>query len=199
MSQNDFYNDRWNGREISRDGYQIIGKMAFVPNGTWANALRARAIINNDLRTQENLIGHKIYFILLQYGGSLQVADTIGIDNIPEEDKPVLINGVIVDDLGDYTIGVLDGFRLDMNYSKTITKAGGHKGIGNISNIVGYHKGSGNLHGIKWVDIFKNKIINDLSGIRWGLDMLWDVYQEPKETIKNINEKVLMVNQIRTL
>lgn len=198
-SQKQFYDDRWNGREITRDGYQIIGNMAFVPNGTWANALRARAIINEDLRTVDNLKGHNVYFILLQYGGSLQIADTIGIDKIPDKDKPVLRNGVIVDNLGDYTIEILEGFRLHMDYSKTITKAGGHKGIGNISNVVGFHKGSGNLYGIKWVDIFKNKIINDLSGVRWDIDMPWDIYHDPKETTKNINEKVLMVNQIRTL
>lgn len=197
LSQKEFYNDKWNGTDITKDGYQIIGNMAFIPNGTWANALRARAIINEELRIRDNLMNHNIYFILLQYGGSLQIADTIGINNIPEEELPVLKNGTIVDDLGDYTNELLNSFRLHLHYAKTITKAGGHKGIGNISNIIGVKKGNDKFTGIKWVDLFKNKIINDLSGINWSISMPWDVYKESPELKKKINEKVLMVNQIR--
>jgi len=148
---------------------------------------------SEDLRRKANLRGHKIYFILLQYGGSLQIADTNGIRNIPPEELPVLRDGTIVTHLGDYTNDLLDSFRLNMNYSKTITKAGGHPGIGNISNVVGVNGD------IKWVDLFKNKIINDLSGIRWSIDMKWDVYKEPVDREKKINEKVLMIDQIRKL
>jgi transaldolase len=80
-----------------------------------------------------------------------------------------------------------------------MSKAGGHPGIGNLSNILGVYTGKGNLHGIKWVDLFKNKIINDLSGVRWILTMPWDVYKEPEPKERIINEKVLMINEIRTL
>lgn len=198
-SQKQFYDDRWDGTVIKRDGYQIIGKLAFVPNGTWANALRARAIISEDLRENPDLEDHNVYFVLLQYGGSLQIADTIGMKNIPEEELPVLRNGVIVDNLGQYTVDLLESFRLNLYYAKTITKAGGHLGIGNVSNIVGVKKGEDDLGGIKWVDIFKNKMINDLSGVKWSLAMPWDIYKDPVEREKRVNEKVLMVNQIRTL
>jgi len=198
-SQKSFYTNMWNGSEISRDGYQIIGNLAFVPNGTWANALRARAIINEELRTKNNLKHHKINFILLQYGGSLQIADTNGIGNIPEDELPVLRNGSIVDNLGDYTTDLLNSFRINLHYSKTISKSGGHKGIGNLTNIVGVKKDNSPTNNIKWVDIFKNKIINDLSGIKWSLLMPWDIYKESIVRPKLINEKVLLVNQIRSL
>jgi len=192
-SQNDFYTDKWNGKTISRDGYQIIGKLAFVPNGTWANALRARAIISRDLREDPNLRDHNIYFILLQYGGSLQIADTVGMKNIPDEDLPVLRNGVVVEDLGSYTHDLLDSFKTNLKYKKSITKAGGHIGIGNISNIVG------EKDDVKWVDMFKNKIINDLSGVDWTLDMPWDIYKEPVEGKRTINGKILLIPQIRII
>jgi len=191
-SQNDFYEEKWNGKTINRDGYVIIGKLVFVPNGTWANALRARAIISADLRENPDLEGHNIYFVLLQYGGSLQVADTIGMKNIPEEDLPVLRTGEVIEDLGTYTHDLLDSFKKNLHYKKELTKAGGHKGIGNISNIVGIDNDD-----IKWVDIFKNKIINDLSGVNWSIDMPWDVYKESVERKKPVNGKILLIDQIR--
>lgn len=198
-SQKEFYNEFWDGTKLRLTGYQIIGKMAFIPTGTWANALRARAIIKEDLRTQDNLKNHNIYFVLLQYGGTLQIADTIGMNNIPEDDVPILRNGYIVDNLGQYTNDLLYSVGRSLNYEKEITRSGGHKGIGNLSNVVGKFTGSGNLKGMKWIDIFKNKIIGDISGIEWSIAMPWDVYKEPTELDKKINEKVLMVDQIRTL
>jgi len=193
-SQDDFFGEKWNGVTINRDGYEVIGKIAFIPNGTWANALRARAIISEDIREIPELMGHDVYFVLLQYGGSLQVADTVGMHNIPDEDLPVLRDGTVVTDLGNYTHDLLDSFKTNLHYKKELTKAGGHRGIGNISNIVGV-----NNDDIKWVDIFKNKIINDLSGVDWSIDMPWDVYKEPVEREKPVNGKVLLIDQIRVV
>lgn len=192
LSQEEFWDDFWDGKKIKRDGYQIIGKLAFIPNGTWANALRARAILSHDLRNNINLINHKVYFVLLQYGGSLQVADTTNIKKIPKNELPVLRNGIITD-LGKYTTDLLDSIKTTLHYNKSITKAGGHFGIGNISNVVGVKDD------VKWVDIFKNKIINDLSGVKWSTYMPWDIYKESEPKIHNINEKVLMVYEIRNI
>lgn len=199
LSQKDFWGDFWNGNNLILDGYQIIGNLAFVPNGTWANALRAKAIINEDLRNKIELKNHTVDFILLQYGGSLQIADLNGINNIPEEKLPVLKSGKIVNDLGDYTNELLSSFRLHLDYDKSITKSGGHKGIGNISNILGVCD-IGEYRNIKWVDIFKNKIINDLSGVKWSIRMLWDrkIDMENKYGGKNIN-RVLMVDKLRKI
>jgi len=197
--QKEFYDKWWGGGVIKKDGYQIIGRMAYVPAGTWANALRARAIINQDLRNTEGLRGHRVDFIMLQFGPSLQVADTNGIANIQREELPRLKDGYIVEDLGDYTHHVLDFFRQEFHYRKIFTKVGGHPGIGNLSNIMGVFEGSGNLNGLKWIDLFKNKIIDDLSGVRWRISMMWDRPVEPKKIQRVMNEKVLMVHQIRTL
>ncbi len=200
--QKRFHDKFWdqNNFQLKLDGYQIIGKLAFVPTGTWANALRARAIIKQDARNNEKLKKHKLYFVLLQYGASLQIADLINIKEIPPDDLPVLKTGMIVDDLGEYTNSLLEGMRKHLNYNKDITISGGHPGIGNITNIVGQYLGSGNLNLLKWIDIFKNKIIADLSGIPWSLQMQWDQYKEAIKTEEHdINEKVLMVNEIRTL
>jgi hypothetical protein len=198
-NQKEFYDEFWNGTILKMDGYQIIGNLAFIPHGTWANALRARAIISEDLREKEQLRNHTVNFILLQYGATLQIADTDrGISNIPENELPRLKNGEPIKHLGDYTHYLLDGFK-ELGYDKEMSKAGGHPGIGNLSNILGVYTGKGNLHGIKWVDLFKNKIINDLSGVRWILTMPWDVYKEPEPKERIINEKVLMINEIRTL
>jgi len=193
LSQDDFFNDFWDGTKIKRDGYQIIGKLIFVPNGTWANALRARAILMHDLRNNPYLRNHKIYFVLLQYGASLQVADTTSIKDIPEKDIPVLRNGEKITDLGKYTNDLLKSINYILHYNKSITKSGGHFGIGNLTNVLGVK------NNVKWVDIFKNKIINDLSGVKWSVYMPWDIPKENPPTIHKINEKILMIDEIRKI
>jgi len=194
-SQEDFQSDHWNGEKIKGDGYQIIGKLAFIPTGTWANALRGRAILIDELKEIPEILNHDVYFILLQYGGSLQIADTIGMKNIPHEELPVLRDGTIVKNLGYYTDDLLSSFKSNYHYNKSITKSGGHTGIGNISNVVGVDKHSD----IKWVDLFKNKIINDLSGVEWETEMKWDIYKESVKREVKINDKILMINEIRNL
>ncbi len=39
---------------IKLDGYVIIGDLAFVPSGTWANAIRARSIIEKRYKIVED-------------------------------------------------------------------------------------------------------------------------------------------------
>jgi len=41
--------------KVELDGYQIIGHLGFFPTGIWANALRARAIIEQDLLHDERI------------------------------------------------------------------------------------------------------------------------------------------------
>lgn len=197
LDQNNFYKDFWNGSEILNDGYQIIGNLVFVPNGIWSNILRVRSIINDDLKNNEQLKEHNIYFILLQYNNSLQISDLNGIDNIPEEELPILKNGEVVNNLGDYTYDLLESFRLHLDYSKTITRSNGYKDIGNIYNIIGKIE-YGPYKGINWIDLFKNKIINDLSGINWSIKMLWNSSEE-YNNFNKVDDKLLMIDQIRTI
>ena len=76
---------------IKLDGYQIIGNLAFVPTGTWANALRARTIIEKDF--MEGRIKEEPKFILLQYGGTLQVCSYKKMEEM--DDLPKLRSGEV--------------------------------------------------------------------------------------------------------
>ena len=58
-----------------------------------------------------------------------------------------------------------------------ITVSGGHGGIGSVSNIFGECKKEPYV-GQRFVDMFKNKIISDLSGVPFNLNIKWS---EPKE------------------
>ena len=84
------------------DGYQLIGDLAFIPTGTWANALRARSIIEKELN--QGKIDKEPKFILLQYGGTLQVCSYRPMEEYGES-LPKLKSGSIVNDLGAYMTG----------------------------------------------------------------------------------------------
>jgi len=75
MSQKEFLEM---GGGVSK-GYQLIGKLMYVPSGTWANGLRARSILITDI---DNGIvpENKIDFILLQYGNTLQIVSVEKIE-----------------------------------------------------------------------------------------------------------------------
>jgi hypothetical protein len=62
-----------------------IGDLIFVPTGTWANALRARTIVERDLKAGH--LDSEPKFILLQYGGTLQVC---GYKKMEEMELPTL-------------------------------------------------------------------------------------------------------------
>ena len=226
---------------IFSDGYALIGDLAFVPTGTWANALRARTIIMEDYemgiimskiykaisdgtidkldvfnfnKLLEFLTEEEIYlfsrrgdsgnvwtipklpkFILLQYGGTLQVCSYSNIKEM--EGLPKTKDGKEINDLGVYMTGLLKNFKQHLAYydadtsigQDEITVSGGHGGIGSISNVFGTIKVEKktdeegnevevskillNNEGKKYIDLFKNKIIGDLSGVKWDFGLKW--------------------------
>jgi hypothetical protein len=185
-SQSEFYQHNSVNGELKPNGYQIIDNLVFFPSGTWANALRARSILATDYMNGIIPEDHKIDFVLLQYGNTLQVCSY---------DK---LEGKI-DNLGNYMGELLSNFKKFFGYSDGSTKvgqdeltvSGGHIGIGTISNIVSgvnsekIFNENPNLadnikqiikkyDGYRYLELFKNKIISDLSNIeKWNIGMKW--------------------------
>jgi len=308
-SQVEFHKKFATNQGIKLDGYQIIGNMMFVPSGTWANALRARAILEKDMKKaisrldkeygkQDGLvptiqyeiekdsplydimkmkIGQKvevigditydtdittinikkdvkeekvegisgyidlyqemieggdatkmidgrlvfdpertegtlilrakqpIFWILLQYGNTFQVASYHKLDNYDKEYLPKLKDGTTVGNLGKYCEVLLknfeDHFGLDINAVENVTTvAGGHKGIGSISNIFGR---ANKIHpDSRFLDLIKNKMIQDLSGVKWpDIKMPWGDESEEKTPSKvkdeDLNKKTMLASDIR--
>lgn len=181
-SQAEFTTQFRNGQYLQLDGYQKIGDLVFVPTGTWANALRARTIVEKDFN--DGVLDSEPNFILLQYGGTLQVCSYKNMDKI--ENLPVLRNGEVVNDLGKYMTELLQNFQKHLGYHNPdtslgqdeITVSGGHGGIGSISNVYGKCELPAYLD-LKYVDMFKNKIISDLSGVPFNLGLKWSEPAEP--------------------
>lgn len=193
----DFENFFWNAEEnkFKFDGFAVIKNLVYVPVGTWANALRARALIEKVLGRHDKAI----QFILLDYGASLQIA---AYKNMETMDKlPVLRGGEVLNDLDKYT-RLLMNFVLPryfgFNYSGA--KAGGHIGIGNLSNCLGICD-TDPFKGIKYIDIMKNWIIRDITGIKWDLKLVWNANppEERESKDKIMNGKLMMINQIRKI
>ena len=201
-SQSRFLKDFTVGNSIKLDGYQIIGDLAFVPTGTWANALRARTIVSNDFK--DGLISEEPKFILLQYGGTLQVCSYSKIDEI--EGLPTYKDGSPINDLGSYMTGLLKNFQTHLGYHNPdtsigqdeITVSGGHGGIGSISNIFGECKVSP-YEECRFVDMFKNKIISDLSGVQFSIKTKWSEPVEFKGKEPQMDNKVLNVADVTKL
>jgi len=261
-----FISKFFNGEKMEIKGYQIIGNLIYVHGGTWANALRIRAIYEEDLlkgkipevnykiegemlnglrklngqtvyvhgeitgylRDKINIktfmdkngekIGMKglivvqgkdIYFkskqpvlwLMLQYGNTLQVASWKNVNKYVRGYLPKLKDGTVVDNLGEYTIKLLNNMRKVLGYTDKKGKAGGHIGIGNISNIVGYCRSEKypSLNGLKFIDIFKNKMISDLSGgVDWKINLNWGT-DNTKSPPKKFNERVVLVDDCRTI
>jgi hypothetical protein len=101
------------------------------------------------------------------------------------EDLPKLKSGQVVSDLGAYMTSLLKNFQQHLGYHNPdtsigqdeITVSGGHGGIGSISNIFGECEIE-TYKGQRFIDMFKNKIISDLSGVTFELNIKWS---EPKE------------------
>lgn len=190
--------------------YQIIGNLMYVPTGTWANALRAKAIFNQDLDKGIVPDDSKLNFVLLQYGNTLQIADLrTKVKDMTENDLPKTKRGQIIHNLGKYTEDLLENFKNAenpktgekiFNYKNGKTVSGGHFGIGTISNIFGKCKVDGTFKDIKFLDLFKNKMISDISGVEWGLQMAWNEEEEKKIVVKpeEINKKLMSVDEVRT-
>lgn len=175
------------GGLVRTSGYVKIGDLVFVPTGTWANALRARTIVEKDF--QDGFLDSEPKFILLQYGGTLQVC---GYKNMDEMELPKTIDGKPIDDLGHYMTGLLKNFQEHLGYynpdtsigQDEITVSGGHGGIGSISNIFGTCD-KPKYEGLRFIDLFKNKIITDLAGLGMSAEergkMLKFKWSEPRE------------------
>lgn len=211
----DFGEDN-NNRIKQLDSYKIIGELAFIPPDTWANALRARVIIERDFNSGR--LKKEPKFILLQYGNTLQVCSFKKMDTYT--DLPILTGDYKVDDLGAYMNRLLKNFQkpyiekdgknvgggLDYYDPKTtlgqdeITVSGGHKGIGSISNIIKVCQ-VGSYKGVKYVDMFKNKIINDLSGVKFPIGISWGESKEYTKSTKEppMDRNVRNIEDVRTI
>lgn len=197
----EFRADFGSGDLISPDGYQMIGKLVFIPTGTWANALRARTIVERDF--MDGILPEEPDFILLQYGGTLQVCSYKKMDQI--ENLPVLRSGKVVDDLGEYMKSVLQNFKTHLGYHNPdtslgqdeITVSGGHGGIGSISNIFGVCDVEP-YRGLKFIDMFKNKIISDLSGVLFNVGTKWSEIADRRDDskTKELDDKVIKTGDI---
>lgn len=191
---------------IKMDGYCVIGELVFVGSGTWANAIRARAIIQQDINSGRlPKEAENIKWVFLQFGDTLQVASYDKTENYKESDLPTNKDGDIINDLNVFCNKLLSDFKNKLGFSNIHTRSGGHKGIGSISNI-----GTGRFIippsddkyyflGLKYLDLFKNYIIASLSKVSWRLDLSWenpfstDFAEEPTP----VNARVMKVNQIR--
>ena len=179
--------------------YQLIGNLMYIPSGTWANALRGKAIYSTDLTNGIVPDDPKLNFVLLQYGNTLQMADLREkMANMDENDLPKDKSGKPIKNLGKYCEDLVKNFETYLDYQDERTVAGGHVGIGTVSNIFGKCKKKG-YEGIKFLDMFKNKMINDISGVKWGLTMPWNEEEEGKFTPKpeEVNKKLLDIEDVR--
>lgn len=198
-SQKEFLDEFQDSGKIKLDGYQLIGNLVFVPTGTWANALRARTIVERDFL--DGKLPKEPDFILLQYGGTLQVCSYKKMSEIQK--LPELKGGIIVSDLGKYMTGLLDNFKKHLGYydpdtsigQDEITVSGGHGGIGSISNVFGVCKVRPYI-GCRFIDMFKNKIIADLSGVPFQLGLSWGDPSESKGREPNMDNKVISTEDI---
>lgn len=200
----DFINSNTSNGQIRLDGYQLIGGVAFVPSGTWANALRIRTILLQDYDSGVIPKEHEVKFTMLQYGNTIQVAAFGNIKDM--KDKPVLRNGKEVSDLGSYMTGLLKNFQEHLGYyepdtsvgQEEITVSGGHGGIGTISNIIGTcdvepYKGH------RFLDLFKNKIISDLGGVKLPMKLKWVEPRENTTREPEMDAKVMKKSDIRKI
>jgi hypothetical protein len=123
-----------------------------------------------------------------------------------KDELPVLKNGKVVDDLGKYMTELLGNFQKHLGYYSAdtsigqdeITVSGGHGGIGSISNVFGECKAEPYV-GQRYVDMFKNKIISDLSGVPFNLNLKWSepVEFNPKEP--EMDNKVIGIEDVTKL
>jgi hypothetical protein len=201
-SQQEFLNNFWIGGKLNFDGYFKIGDLVFVPTGTWANALRARTIVEKDFK--DGKLDSEPKFILLQYGGTLQVCAYKKMSQT--EGLPTYKDGKTIDDLGVYMTSLLTNFKQHLGYydpdtsigQDEITVSGGHGGIGSISNIFGTCDVNP-YQGLRFIDMFKNKIINDLSGVKFTIGQKWGDPLEQKVKEPEMDNKVISAEDVTKL
>jgi hypothetical protein len=79
-----------------------------------------------------------------------------------------------------------------------ITVSGGHGGIGSISNIFGECEVE-TYKGQRFIDMFKNKIITDLSGVSFELNIKWSEPKEYKSKDPEMDNKVIGTGEVTKL
>lgn len=194
---------------IKLDGYCIIGDLAFVGSGTWANALRARAIIQQDIesgRLPEE--AKRVKWVFLQYGDTLQMCSYGDVADYDEDELPKTLKGEPIKDLKKFVVDLKKNFETNMGFVNDNTNAGGHIGIGTISNIgiakfdeIHATKKTEYLVGLRYLDILKNYIIKSLSQVPWRLDLSWE---NPFSTTRieepvPMDARVMKLDQIRNI
>ena len=198
-SQDEFLKSTSDGKSITIDGYFVAGNAMVIPDKSWCNPIRARAIMKTDINNGR-YTGNTPTIILLQYGDSLQVCSNFNADG---QVFATLKNGDKVNDLGEYCNKLLSNFQKYFGYetkgTDKETSAGGHPGIGNISNIHGRVDDTTAIvkgyNGTRFIDLFKNKMLQDLSGIKWDiLTISWPTeedkpkkYNKPRRTFVNVD------------
>lgn len=206
MSVEDFIENT----QLNVSGYQIFGNIVYVPSGTWANALRARAILDEDYLNGTIPSNHRIDFILLQYGTTLQICTYDKMEN--SENLPILSDGTQLNDLGKYTTNVLAHFKEYYGYrdkntiagQNDLTISGGHTGIGSISNVMGrLNKTAISDRGdyidesiekyddYSYISLMKNMIIRDLSGIEWEIGHKWLESSKPTDITSQLIRDIM--------
>ncbi len=208
-TQDEFLKDCFSNNKVDLKGkgYQVLGNLAFIPSGCWANGIRARAIVEVDIRNGR-IPKDTVDFILLQYGNTLQMVAYDNINQMSDEKLPILKDGSLLKNIGLYMEKLLDNFKQHAGYTDpstyvaTIeddkTVAGGHGGIGSVSNICGKVK-EGMYQDMKYIDLFKNKIIKDISSCTWGnLKINWSQDNDSSQKEIPMDWKVLLVENIRT-
>jgi hypothetical protein len=201
-SQQELIDAFWKGGALRLDGYLKLGDLVFVPTGTWANALRARTIVERDFN--DGKLDSEPKFILLQYGGTLQVCAYKKMGQT--ENLPLYKDGKTIDDLGVYMTSLLTNFKQHLGYhdpdtsigQDEITVSGGHGGIGSISNIFGTCDVAP-YQGLRFIDLFKNKIFNDLSGVKFTLNQKWGDPSESKGKEPEMDNKVIGAEAVTKL
>ncbi|MFW5848004.1 MAG: hypothetical protein ACOCVF_03730 [bacterium] len=193
---------------IKPDGYCVIGELVYVPSGTWANAIRARSIIERDINTGrlKGVNKEDIKWVLLQYGDTLQICSFGDINEYDSETLPQTREGKVIDDLKTYTKDLLKRFQTKLGFKNDDTISGGHTGIGTISNIgvsrfyyTGDKDNMNKLNNLRYLDLFKNYIIANLSQIPWDISLSWENPFSPDRPEEPVPEdaRIMKINQIR--
>ncbi|MCK9446047.1 hypothetical protein M0Q50_04055 [bacterium] len=152
-----------------------------------------------------------IFWLMSQFGNTLQIASYHDINKYDMKYLPTLKDGTKVTNLGKYCEDLLSNFvkhfGLDINANPDSTVvAGGHPGIGSISNICSKVKDNvpenmKTFIGSRYLDLIKNKVIQDLSGIPFpNIKMTWGDETEEKTfkpSVSDVNKKLMNVTSIR--
>ena len=122
------------------------------------------------------------------------------------ENLPLYKDGKAIDDLGVYMTSLLTNFKKHLGYhdpdttigQDEITVSGGHGGIGSISNIFGTCDVAP-YEGLRFIDLFKNKILNDLSGVKFTLNQKWGDASESRGKEPEMDNKVINAQDVTKL